>query len=297
MTGFCSIEGTVAGRRLRVEMKALNHRSLDLKTRLPREFAAHDLGVRGLVQGRFSRGAIDLKVERAAEEDAEPAAITADLALAKSYYDALEKVRTSLGIREALRLSDVVSFPNVLKMGSEELEAESTKVELEALVNLAVERLIEMRRHEGGVLAQVLLKTIEAMDATVVRLRKRRVECQGAYSAKVSERIQGVFDAHPLAIASQQALLESRVAQELALILDRTDIEEELARFEGHLAHFRKIMTEGGPVGRKLDFVIQELHREINTLGNKAQDLPISEDVVQTKVRLEQLREQVMNLE
>jgi uncharacterized protein (TIGR00255 family) len=155
-----------------------------------------------------------------------------------------------------------------------------------------------MRAHEGAALCTVLLDACRSLESTLEIIRARRKECATLLEQRNQERIRAVFEAHPLPVGvAVQAVLESRVAQELGLLLDRTDIEEELTRFGGHLAHLRKTLQDGGPVGRKLEFLLQELGREINTLGNKAQDIPVSEQVLAVKVRLEQIREQVLNLE
>jgi uncharacterized protein (TIGR00255 family) len=297
MTGFSSVEGDVAGTRMRVEIKSLNHRYLDLKIRLPRELSSAEMPLRQSVQASVSRGAVELKVERLANEGEEETAVQANVGLAKHYFDSLREIQKALNLKDEIRTVDIASFPEVISRGSSDFPAEEAWTRLEPLIQSAVRKLIEMRAHEGSNLKKVLLTALDEMESKIKALRARRVECEAAYKSKVTERISAVFQAHPVQETSVQSVLESRIAQELALLLDRTDIEEELIRFKGHLDHFRKILTVGGPVGRKLDFMLQELHREINTLGNKAQDLAIGDEVIQLKVRLEQLREQVMNLE
>jgi len=143
----------------------------------------------------------------------------------------------------------------------------------------------------------VLLDSCAVLESTLEIIRSRRTECADLLKSRMQEKIRAIFDAHPLPAGTPvQSILESRIAQELGILLDRTDIEEELTRFGGHLEHLRRTLSEGGAVGRKLEFLLQELGREINTLGNKAQDLPVSEHVLAAKVRLEQIREQVLNL-
>ncbi len=300
MTGFGSAEGTIAGQKFRAEAKSVNHRFLDLKLRLPREFQAAESAVKALVQSRFSRGAIELKVERIAET-ADAGASRVDLALdtelAKRYLEKIRELGSKLGVAGDISLRDLAAFPDVLTRSSGEISAEQTWKELEPLVVRALDSLLEMRKHEGATLGKILSEAASELETTIASLREKRKAVAGKYPERIREKIRAIFESYPLPEGNIQAVLESRISQELALIADRTDIEEELVRFHGHIGHLRKILAEGGQAGRKLDFVIQELGREINTLGNKAQDYVMSEEVVASKVRLEQLREQVMNLE
>jgi uncharacterized protein (TIGR00255 family) len=303
MTGFSSVEGEAGGQRLRLELKALNHRFLDLKVRVPRELSSYEVPLRASLQASFSRGAIDLKIERAGEAAAIGTnTVQTNLALAAHYYESLITLQKTLGLNDAIRTIDLAQMPEVITRGGHDSAAPASDqtawADLERLLKQGMAKLEEMRRHEGEAIGAVLRHALDEMQTGIGHLREARAACETQYRAKFHEKITAVFEAHPLpAGASVQAVLESRIAQELAMLIDRTDVEEELTRFRAHLDHFRKTLDGGGPVGRKLDFILQELHREINTLGNKAQDFGISEDVVQIKVRLEQLREQVMNLE
>jgi uncharacterized protein (TIGR00255 family) len=169
---------------------------------------------------------------------------------------------------------------------------------LEPVITQALDGLASMRKHEGTTLGKILTDAAQDLESKIKLLREKRAKVAGRYPERIREKVKGIFEMYPLPPESGiQAVLESRISQELAMLADRTDIEEELVRFQGHLDHLRKVLREGGQVGRKLDFVLQELGREINTLGNKAQDFAMSEEVVAVKVKLEQLREQVMNLE
>lgn len=298
MTGFGSYEGTLAGQRYRIEVKSVNHRFLDLKTRLPRELQSLESSVKALIQSRFSRGAIDFKIDRLSESTAvHHFDLSLNMDLARKYHEKLHELQVALNLKDPVRTVDVANYPEVLLRNTHELPTEETWKQLEALVNKALDGLHEMRTHEGAALTKVLLDAAADLGTTISSLREKRKAVAQKYPARIQEKIRAIFEAYPLTEGNLQAVLESRISQELAMIADRTDIEEELVRFHGHLEHLRKIFREGGQVGRKLDFVLQELNREMNTLGNKAQDYGMSEEVVASKVRLEQLREQVMNLE
>jgi uncharacterized protein (TIGR00255 family) len=154
-----------------------------------------------------------------------------------------------------------------------------------------------MRMREGAALVSALKNSLDSIESTVARLRTRKLQLIEKERNTLRERIQKVWALYPPPAGTEQGGVESRLAQELALSLERGDIEEELIRLAGHVEHFRATLEAGGPVGKKLEFLLQELHREINTLGSKSQDLEIGTEVVDLKVHLEQLREQVANLE
>jgi uncharacterized protein (TIGR00255 family) len=298
MTGFGGAEGAHGSHHYRVEAKSVNHRFLDLKVRLPRELQSIEGPLKALIQSRFTRGALELKVERLSEGAAVAAAdLSLNIDLARRYHDKIKELQTALGLKDQITAREIAEFPDVLTRGTAEVSAEETWKRFEPIVVRALDGLAEMRAHEGNSLAKILLDAAVELETTIASLREKRKAVAGKYPDRIRDKVRAVFESYPLTEGNLQAVLESRISQELAMIADRTDIEEELVRFQGHLEHLRKVLREGGQVGRKLDFVLQELNREINTLGNKAQDYGMSEEVVGAKVRLEQLREQVMNLE
>lgn len=298
MTGFGSFEGEISGQKYRIEVKSVNHRFLDLKTRLPREFHPLETAIKAIIQSRFSRGAVDFKIERLTEGAGTPNVdLSLNMDLARKYFEKIHELQVALNLKDPVRSVDIASYPEVLVRNSHELSTEESWKQLEPLVNQALDGLLAMRKHEGAALAKVLLDAAAELETTIGSLRTKRKAVAGKYPERIREKIKAIFEAYPLTEGNLQAILESRISQELAMIADRTDVEEELIRFQGHLDHLRKIFKDGGQVGRKLDFILQELNREMNTLGNKAQDYGMSEEVVASKVRLEQLREQVMNLE
>jgi uncharacterized protein (TIGR00255 family) len=299
MTGFSSVDGTVAGHRMRLEIKTLNHRFLDLKIRLPREFSSAELPFRAMLQTSILRGAVEVKLEKTSDGDAAAAQqVQANLPLAASYHEALLKIQKTLGLSESIRATEIASLPDVLIRANNEFQPEESWHNLKPLAKLAIDKLTEMRAHEGTALAKTLFEAIDELGTKLELLTNRRKDCEELFKQKNREKIAAILELHPIAEPGAiHTLLETRVAQELAILIERTDIQEELTRFRGHLDHFRKTLRTGGNVGRKLDFILQEMNREVNTLGNKAQDFLMGEEVVQIKVKLEQLREQVMNLE
>jgi len=298
MTGFGTAEGVIGDVKYRIEVKTLNHRFLDIKLKLPRELHSADPFVRARIQSKFTRGAMDFKIERIHDASSTPTAlIQPNLELAKSYSDALRSIQKATGASGEVSAAQIAAFPDVLSRHTTEFPSDEAWKKLEPLVNQVLDSLAAMRAYEGNILTKVLTDAAQEMESKIQILRQKRDQVTERYPEKIKEKVRAVFEMYPLENAALASVLESRISQELAILMDRTDIEEELVRFQGHLDHLRKVLKEGGAVGRKLDFVLQELGREINTLGNKAQDYAMSEEVVQVKVKLEQLREQVMNLE
>lgn len=319
MTGFASVEAALMHPaasaeepkpKYRLEIKALNHRHLDIKLRLPRDLSSAEPPLRALVQGRFNRGALDLKLERIsdgsgdnrASDGTAPPAIQVNLALAAHYYESLVRLQKTLGLSDPIRTSDIAAMPDVFARAAADEAIPDAWPMIQPLVQTAMQKLEEMRAEEGASLGRILRTTLSELDEGIEGLRGKRKVMADSYREKIQARVKTAFESYPALTSPSletavQTALEARVAQELALLLDRTDIEEELSRFKSHLDHFEKVLDAGGPVGRKLDFILQELNREINTLGNKAQDFGVSEETIQIKVRIEQMREQVMNLE
>jgi len=301
MTGFASIESrTDSETRFRMEIKSLNHRFLDLKCRLPRELSSAEIPLRAFLQKEFSRGSIDLKVERLDATSSQEAPLLSDtqLARARAWLKQVEQARQSLGLADPVGTREVLEFAGLFEpVERPSFSPEEAWALLEPLAQQASAQLKKMRETEGAALKKVLLDATDLLRSTLETIRARRQECATLLKTRMNERIQSVFEAHPLPAGTPvTAVLESRIAQELGILLDRTDIEEEITRFSGHLDHLTATLNEGGALGRKLEFLLQELGREINTLGNKAQDLPVAEQVLLVKVKLEQIREQVLNL-
>jgi uncharacterized protein (TIGR00255 family) len=307
MTGFASLEQEAGGQRYRVEVRSVNARFLDLKFRMPKDLQSLEPTLRTWVTQRVSRGTVDIKIEKISDLSAAGDGIPGET-LPLSFLEPqarvlktrLENLREQLGLAQApLTLRDLLEFRELfVSRSAPEASSEETLRALEPIVIQALGEIEKMRAHEGANLARVLLGGVTELESALQRIKARRSEWIEKAQTRNRERIQNLFESFPLpaGLTGADAVLESRLAQELALLLDRTDIAEEIDRAQGHFEHFRKTLEQGGPVGKKLEFLLQEMHREVNTLGNKAQDLGISEEIVQAKVRLEQLREQILNL-
>lgn len=304
MTGFATSEGEVGSKRFRIEARTLNHRFLDIKVRVPKEFNLVELPIRNLVQDKFSRGSIDIKIERVADSSDNSGEFETNFSAAAHYYECLQKLQKAFGIQDEIKTSDILNFPDVITKTKSyilspdrEIEAKELWLALHPTIEEALDSVAGMRIAEGKALREVLKTSLSDIRQCLAEINLRRASWVEAYREKLAQRVSTAFASFPVDNLDTQAVLESRISQELALILDRTDIQEEVDRLENHVNHFETVLLKGGQIGRKLEFILQEMHREVNTLGNKAQDFSISEHVVQAKVKLEQIREQIMNIE
>jgi uncharacterized protein (TIGR00255 family) len=301
MTGFAAIEDTLFGRPAKVEIRSLNHRFLDVKVRLPQDLSSVDFMLRGYIQKQFKRGSVDFKLEFLQNPSQEITDYKANVELAQKLQASLKTLLTELNLQDSLELRDLIQMPGILQRisGSDELTADPKLLfeAIEPLAAKATQALIESRRKEGLALKTALTHQLQHLKETTHVLREKRDASEGDFKAKIKEKVTKFFDSYSLENIDVQTVLEKRISQELAIILDRTDIEEELTRLKSHLDHFQDALQEGSPMGRKLEFILQELNREITTLGNKAQDFSMSENVVSLKVALEQMREQTLNIE
>lgn len=286
MTGFGAAEGSVGALRVAVEVRSVNHRFFTPSLKLPSAFAKWEGEVREALRRGVGRGHVTLSA-RAEREVAAGAGI--DEARFASWVTRLRELSARHGLESPIDLGTVLRLPDVVSSSGE--EEEGTVAELLAIVERAMAQLTVMRGAEGARLAEYLrarLALIEgALERIAARAPERLVEQRDRLRATVQELAQGV------------ALDDQRLAQEIAILADRLDVQEELSRFRSHLAAFRDALGtgEGGGVGKRLGFVLQEMLREANTTGSKASDAAITRDVILVKEELERLREQVENLE
>ena len=287
MTGFGAAEGVVAGGRLRVELRTVNHRFFNFAPKLPGDLAAFETDIRERLRRDFERGHIALHVrwvERAALEGA----LGIDLARARAVVTRLRELRDALDLGGDVSLEMVARQPDVLTTVVTDA-AEIAFAEIDAVVTAAADECKSMRRREGTALATELLHRLDLLEGAAQVIASRAPERlpreRNRLRAAVAELLAGA------------AVDEQRLAQELAFLADKLDITEELVRFGAHLAACRGAVRADKPVGKQLGFLAQELGREINTMGSKANDAEISHQVIAMKGELEKFREQLENLE
>ncbi len=300
MTGYASTRFESGGDVFKLELKTLNHRFLDLKIRMPRDLAPFEAGLKSLIESKLKRGSVDVWIERQNSQKPENQ-VHYNESQAGLAFQLLNRMREQFKIREEVSLRDLVSFPDVLGKSGADARDETTlqkmKSEIEVAISTGLDFLIEMKRSEGTRLRDALLQILQNLEDSRERLLRQRDLIRARAKEKVRKRVNLCFEAYPTSDERLRALLETRIAQEITYALEKLDIEEELTRFIGHVRATRELLAAGGAVGKRLDFLFQELNREINTLGNKSQDLEISKEVIELKMWVEQMREQSLNLE
>ncbi|HEY6872623.1 MAG TPA: YicC/YloC family endoribonuclease [Geobacteraceae bacterium] len=288
MTGYGKAEAASAGGRIVAEIRAVNHRYGEIFVKLPRPFMAFENEVRKCVAGRLKRGKIEVFVQL--EGGAGPGALPVlNVPLARAYHGVFVRIKEELGLADPVTLALIASQRDVLAAGESEELSELLREELLSAVAGAVESLDAMRLREGA----TLLDDLRERRATLSTLIGRVAECAPRVVAEAGKRLKE----RVAQLAGESGVDEGRLAQEIAFMADRGDITEELVRFGSHLLQLDETLLMEEPVGRKLDFLLQELNREVNTIGSKANDAEVAATVVQLKAELEKIREQVQNIE
>lgn len=288
MTGFGRGLARDGGKEFLVEIKTVNHRYSDIFIKMPRQLTFLEDKIRDTIGKSLSRGKIDLYINYTdTGEDSKN--VLLDEALAKAYIQSLQLLKTKYNLKDDISVSLVARFPDILRVEKAEDDEEALWTLLKKALVSALEALIIMRENEGEKLKADLLEKTLYMEEIIKNISLRSPEVVREYKLKLENRIKELLD--------QQTVDESRLATETAIFADRCSIDEELTRLGSHINQVRQTFENKEPVGRKLDFLVQEMNREINTIGSKANDLVIGKSVVELKSELEKIREQVQNLE
>ena len=284
MTGFASAEALVEPFRLTWEIRSVNHRFLEIGVRLPEDFRAMEPDCRGRVNGALARGKVDCTLKVALAEGYAPEA-----ELRRDVLDRIREIQTEVLGKfpdaRPLTVGELLRWSGALEEAT--YEAASLEGSVIKALDDALSSLSTARQREGDRLVEALAQRCEAISSIIASIRPRIGDAENRYRAKLKERLDR------LAVETNPERLE----QEIALLTQRLDISEEIDRLEGHVKEVRDIFGRQEPIGRRLDFLIQELNREANTLGSKAQDADLTRDAVELKVLIEQMREQAQNLE
>lgn len=289
MTGHGRAEGRYRRRPLVVELRSVNHRYCDVQPRVPRQFDPNMTEwIRKKVQSSFSRGHIEVTVSFNGAGEAVKR-LSLDRGLARQYYRIVQDLRRQFSLSGEISLSLFAGFRELITVSPEETLTDEAKPILGRLLDQAVARLIRMRRAEGKAICKDLVHRLGTIDQAVGRIQRRQPIVVEGYRKRLSQRVAEISGGIPLE--------PLRLSQEVALFADRADISEECLRLKTHLGQFHKMLQSDATVGRTLDFLLQEMNREINTLGAKANDAEIAHEVVHLKGELEKMREQVQNIE
>jgi len=289
MTGFASAAATVGGLTVSIEIRTYNSRNLDLALRMPAGFTDLEERVRSVIAARLARGRIETRIHiEDVSDSASP--VEVDMARARAVLVALERLKTEFGLEGAASLELLVGVGGVLKTVQPKADLDAAWSALEGGLSQALDGLDAMRATEGRNLAVDLGARIDALEAALGDISRKSAGVAALYQERLKERImnltQGLVDIDP-----------ARMAQEAAFLADRADISEEIVRAGSHLSQFRSIMDGAEPGGRKLNFLLQELNREFNTMGSKISNAAAGHVVVEVKAELEKIREQIQNVE
>ena len=287
MTGFGRGVTTTKDYQLTVEIRAVNHRFLEIYTRFPKEWLEAELLAKKIISQYVKRGKLDCLVNlKTMGEEVENFRI--NWSLIEAYKNAKTELRQVVPIDEGWSMQEVLSLEGALIYEKRELSPEEIASSVESAVREAMEKLVEMRVREGQELKQVLLQYNDELKKQVVFIRDHSQDAVKKYREKLTDRLKEI---------AKEGEIEERLLAEVALFAERIDISEELDRLESHFVQLEETLEEPFSIGRKLDFLLQEMLREINTVGSKNQSVQISSAVVQAKTILEKMREQVQNIE
>lgn len=286
MTGYGCGEAQRAGWRVRVELRSLNHRFLDISLRLPRHCLALEERIREVIGRHLSRGRVEVFLMAEPAEDA-PRQVRVDTALARAYDQALRELAGALGWHGSPELVWLIQLPGVLQVSDWNTDVEALWSATAPAVDAALAALQEMRAQEGASLAADLRQRVANLERLSESIQQRAPEVEAAYRERLAARM-----------AEFASVLEpGRLAAEAALHAEKISVHEELVRLRSHLQEMRRLLAADGPVGRRLDFLLQEAFREATTMAAKAQDARVSALVVEVKAELEKMREQGQNVE
>jgi len=290
MTGFGRAEALSGGFAVTVEARSVNHRHLDIALRLPRALAAFEMDARRLIQSRLERGRIDVAVQVGPAPGQSTQQVRIDAALAAQYVEQARALGRAAGLAEDVSLTWVLERAGVVR--TEETESTvgtRTWPAVADVLGRALDALVASRTTEGDALAAELATQHAALRAQVDTIAARTPAALARYQARLRERIG--------ALLGDVAVDEGRIVTEVAIWAEKTDVQEELTRLAAHLEQLASLLERGGSVGRPLDFLIQELNREVNTIASKADDLELSQSALAAKGIIEKMREQAQNLE
>lgn len=288
MTGFGAAEAKVPGGRIQVEVKSVNHRYLDVTVKGPREYVALEPRILEVVRGRLRRGKVDVFVSRAVDL-ADPSAVKANLELARGYRAALDSIRRELSLSGEVTLPMIAGLRDVVTTGGGDTDAETEWAAVKQALDAALERIGAMREREGERTASDMRTQAAELRRLAAAASERAPHVVVEHRARLQERLKKLL--------ADTTIDPARLDQEIALLADRTDVHEELVRLASHLDQLDSILEQGGDIGRKLDFLLQEIGRETNTLGSKANDPALGRIVVDLKAVAERVREQIQNVE
>ena len=288
MTGYGRAREMRNGRDITVEVRSVNNRYLDCTVKMPRAYIFAEDRMKARVQQAISRGKVDVFVTIDASA-ADEAVVAVNEPLARGYYEALTRLKTMFSLPGEVTPEVLAKFPDVLAVTKAEEDVEAIAADICAVLDDALAAYNDMRAVEGEKLAADVAGRVTTIETVVGKVEERSPQTVAAYRQRLETKMQEVLQS--------TTIDESRILTEAAIFADKIAVDEETVRLRSHIAQLRAILASDEPVGRKLDFLIQEVNRECNTIGSKCSDLTIAQDVVNMKAEVEKIREQVQNME
>jgi uncharacterized protein (TIGR00255 family) len=289
MTGFGRGEATKNGTTATAEVRSVNSRYLEVTTRLPRTIALRESEVKDLIRTKFSRGKINVAVSIISENGGE-SPLRVNKGAARLYYSLLNDLRKAVKIQEKVSLTHLLQFPDVLEIDGLDNGNDGEWVLVKKSLTIALDEALNMRKREGGELLKDLKQRIKSIESGIDKIEKLAAKRVPEAKNRLEERLTEL-------LSDQSVIDEKRLEQEIVLMADKLDVTEECVRFRSHNKFFSSALNDLESPGRKLNFLTQEMNREANTIGAKANDAAISHLVVEIKEELEKIREQLQNIE
>lgn len=289
MTGYGKQSLNVDGREYQIEIKSVNHRYLDINIKMPKTLSYLEEAVKKEISEKIKRGKVDVFITYE-NNSKEGKNITINKELARLYIEQLKELAEEEKISSNIEVMEIAKFPDILTIKADE-EDEKIKQEIIQVTTEATNKIVEMKAIEGEKIAQDLLQRISKIENKIMEISSKSTGLIEEYVVKLEKRIQEIL--------KTEEIDKSRIAQEVVIYADKCSIQEEITRLKSHIYQFRNLITnnQNETIGKKLDFIIQEMNRETNTIGSKANNLEITNGVIDIKTEIEDIREQIQNIE
>lgn len=288
MTGYGRSQQTLDGREILVEIKSVNHRYFEFSARVPRAYGYLEEKLKSFLQGKVSRGKIEMGVT-IYNIEGKDALIEVNSSIAKGYVDALRKANETLELKDDITLSNLIRLPDIFNVIKNTEDEEAIWNDVKIVAEEALNSFVSMREAEGVKMREDVEQRLNYIEQLVEKVEERSPMVTEAYRERLYNKLSEILN--------DKKIDEQRILTEAAIFSEKTAVDEETVRLKSHINQFRSLLEINEPVGRKLDFLIQEFNRESNTVGSKAQDVEITKIVVELKSEIEKIREQIQNIE
>lgn len=288
MTGYGRSKMLFGAREITVEIRSVNHKFFEFSSRVPRQYGYIEDKLKALFSASISRGKVEAYVS-ISTNDGSDVSVEVNTPLAENYISALRKANSTLNLTDDITLTRLFGIPDIFTVTKAETDENELWEEVRATASAALEGFVDMRRREGERLKADILTKLDYIEETVAKIELRSPEVTKEYRERLYQKLCDILQ--------DKNVDEARILTEAAIFADKTAVDEETVRLKSHVASFRELLELDEPIGKKLDFLVQEMNREVNTTGSKCSDLTITKMVVDLKSTIEKVREQIQNIE